>query len=227
MTTTKLLSISCLLIVAAGCASLPDDWSLPDLPDIPGLPETPPTEESDGVVLTDLIQDPNNNLIDANLKPIIVWFSHDGKEVWQRQDGYYAGRVGDRKAYNIESKFRERWTGIQEYYLHLSGDESILKSNGNLVAVFTEVLSWRDFNPNRKGYIKATGEYHAAPDDVRYTFVLDTGHKMVFLVRNGRDHFGEAGSGGFQFLDPQGRNRASWNINNQTSHTGKKVSLRH
>jgi hypothetical protein len=182
-------------------------------------PPTPPPV----VPLTPLeraIASPDNRHVNPGRK--IIWWSADGKRVEQRDTGYWAGRFGDHPAYNIEAVLKMRWPQIADYYVQLSGDESIRAANGDTAAVTTEVRS--RFRPARAQYEDGTA-CPDVPDDVWVEMWIATGHRFAFLTRNSRDHFGEGGTGAGYVFDPDNRMRATWSFNNAVV-GGRRVSLR-
>jgi hypothetical protein len=170
------------------------------------------------------LQDPNNRLLYPG--NTVVWFSTDGtKEIWQRVNGYYAGRLGDVKAYDFEQKLVDQWDDMCAIYESISGDTTLRAGGPHVVAVFTSVKGWWNPSPGRS-YIKETGEKtDNVPDLFFYEVVTASGHTFAFEGRNRGDYVGRPGTGAGDVRDRSGKVRASWSFN-RTRWEGRSVGFR-
>ena len=168
------------------------------------------------------IDQANNRL--KNPGRIIVWFG-SGKEIWQRDTGYYAGALGDRKAYNFEKKLVDQWNDMCSIYESISNDKSLREGGPEILAVYTEVNTWWNPSPG-KSYYKDTGEKtDRVPDVATYRIITKSGHTFRFTIRNRGDYVGDPGNGFGYVLDAKGETRAAWSFN-RTQWNGKSVGFR-
>lgn len=164
----------------------------------------------------------NNRL--ENPGRIIVWFG-SGKEIWQRDTGYYAGALGDVKAYNFEKKLTDQWDDMCSIYESLSGDPALRKGGPEILAVYTEVNTWWNPSPGRSYYKDTGAKTDRVPDVATYRIVTKSGHTFRFAIRNRGDYVGDPGNGFGYVLDKDGNQKAAWSFN-RTRWSGKSVGFR-